>query len=91
MATTGRLIGADHWPIWAGPPMFATVTSTAAETLVLPAASRARALTACAPFDVVRESQVISYGAVVSSLPTAEPSSRNCTPSTRDVVGRIRA
>src|SRR5687768_14606447 len=60
MATTGKLIGADHWPISAGPPVFATVMLTTADTLVFPAPSRARALIACAPFEVVRESQVSS-------------------------------
>ena len=46
------------------------------------APSRATAVSACDVFDVVVEFQVIVYGAVVRSAPSALPSSSNCTPAT---------
>jgi hypothetical protein len=49
---------------------------------VLPAASRALALSTCTPLDAVVVSQVMPYGAVVSSEPSGWPSWRNCTPAT---------
>src|SRR5688572_26559632 len=61
--------------------MLLTVTVTV-DDVVLPAASRARALMACAPLVVVRESHTISYGAAASSLLIGAPSRRNCTPAT---------
>ena len=57
--------------------MFETLTVTAAESVELPAASRARAVRACAPFETPRESQASTYGAVVSSTPLLTPSTRN--------------
>src|SRR5438132_256924 len=59
-----------------------TVTLTAAEVAVLPAASRATAVTLCAPLLVVVVFQEIEYGATVSSTPRSAPSSLNCTPTT---------
>src|SRR5258708_6660297 len=59
-----------------------TVTVTAAEVATLPAASRARALRACAPFATFVVSKATEYGAAVSSAPSAAPSIRNCTPAT---------
>src|SRR2546422_657399 len=61
---------------------FETVTVTAAEVVWLPAASRARAASVCEPFDAAVEFQAMVYGAVVTSAPSAAPSSRNCTPTT---------
>src|SRR5882672_9551774 len=61
---------------------FETVTVTAADVVWLPAASRARAASVCEPFDAAVEVQAMVYGAVVTSAPTAAPSSRNCTPTT---------
>ncbi len=62
--------------------MFATLTFTTADVVVLPAASRARAVSVCAPLGTVRLSQVSAYGAAVSSGPLAWPSTRNWTPVT---------
>ena len=59
-----------------------TVTLTAAEVAVLPAASRATAVSVCAPLVAVVLFQVIEYGAVVTSAPRLAPSSLNCTPAT---------
>src|SRR6185436_724350 len=53
-----------------------------AEVVWLPAASRARALSVCVPLLAEALFQLIEYGAVVSSAPSATPSSRNCTPTT---------
>src|SRR5262249_53360967 len=58
-----------------------TVTVTAADVVWLPAASRARADSVWLPFVVPVEFHAIWYGAVVTSVPTAAPSSRNCTPA----------
>ena len=63
--------------------MLDTVTVTELlEVPVLPAASRARACNVCTPFDADVVSQVMEYGAVVSSAPRLAPSSRNWTPAT---------
>src|SRR5438552_4087738 len=62
--------------------LFATVTVTVAAVVVLPAASRATAVTVCDALLAVVVSHEIEYGAVVSSAPTFAPSSRNCTPTT---------
>src|SRR2546422_1079664 len=59
-----------------------TVTFTTSDVVWLPAASRARAASVCAPPDAVEAFHVIEYGAVVSSAPYGAPSRRNCTPST---------
>ena len=61
---------------------FATVMDTLPETVVFPAASRARAASTCPPSVVVRLSHASEYGAVVSSAPIGEPSRRNWTPET---------
>src|SRR5439155_550738 len=59
----------------------ATVTLTAA-VAVWAAASRATALTLCAPGTTSAVSHTIEYGAVVTSAPRFVPSSLNCTPTT---------
>src|SRR5438128_618925 len=59
-----------------------TVTLTAAEVVVLPAASRATAVTLCEPLLAVVVFQETEYGATVSSAPRFTPSSLNCTPTT---------
>ncbi len=59
-----------------------TVTVREAAVAVLPAASRATAVSAWLPFVVVVVVQVIEYGLVVSSAPRFAPSRRNCTPVT---------
>src|SRR5688572_2632644 len=64
------------------PGAFATVTVTAAERVVLPAPSRARAVSACDPLTDVVVSQLAEYGALVSSPPSAAPSRKNWTPAT---------
>src|SRR6267378_4924082 len=61
---------------------FETVTVTAAAVAVLPAASRATAVSVCAPLLAVVVSQGTAYGAVVSSRPRLAPSRRNWTPAT---------
>src|SRR5260221_7013908 len=60
---------------------FDTVTATVAVAR-LPAASRATAPTVCEPFDVVVVFHVIAYGDATRSVPSAAPSSWNCTPAT---------
>src|SRR2546426_2492693 len=64
------------------PVLFATVTVTAAAVVVLPAASRATAVSVCDALLAVVVSHAIAYGAVVSSTPTLAPSRRNWTPTT---------
>src|SRR5439155_1667852 len=59
----------------------ATVTLTAA-VAVWPAASRATALTLCAPGTTSAVSHAIEYGAAATSAPRFVPSSLNCTPTT---------
>src|SRR5437899_7493795 len=59
-----------------------TVTLTAAEVAVFPAASRATAVRVCAPLVAVGVFQETAYGAVVTSAPRLAPSSLNCTPTT---------
>src|SRR6185436_7225910 len=59
-----------------------TVTLTAADVVVLPAASRATAVNVCRPFAVVVVFQVCVWGLAVSSAPRLMPSSLNCTPAT---------
>src|SRR5436309_6741516 len=59
-----------------------TVTVTAADGAVLPAASRATAVKVCEPLPAVVVSQETEYGAVVSSPPRLAPSSLNWTPTT---------
>jgi len=59
-----------------------TVTLTAFESVALPAASRARQTTLCAPLVVCVESQLTWYGVLVSSPPTDAPSTVHPTPAT---------
>lgn len=59
-----------------------TVTVTAAAVAVLPAASRARAASVCAPSATVVVSHKMLYGLVVFSALRFTPSSKNCTPAT---------
>src|SRR5262245_49337871 len=54
-----------------------TETPTADEVVVLPAASRATAVTACGPSATVALFHEIEYGGAVSSEPTLVPSTRN--------------
>ena len=49
---------------------------------MFPAASRACAVTVCLPFVANIVFQLSSYGAVVSSAPSCEPSTKNCTRAT---------
>src|SRR5262245_5633463 len=70
-------------PDGGGGAVFDTVTVIELlDVVVLPAASRALALSTCRPFDEVVVSQVMPYGDVVSSAPRGAPSRRNCTPAT---------
>src|SRR5436309_14550826 len=57
-----------------GGVVFAVVTVTDVAVAVLPAASRATAVSVCDPFATVVESQLIEYGAAVSSTPRLAPS-----------------
>src|SRR5262249_52358065 len=66
-------------------PAFATVTATPADTAVFPAASRARAVSVCAPFAAPVASHVTVHGAPRASAPRAPPSTSNCTPPTPPV------
>src|SRR3954451_2273441 len=65
-----------------GAPAFDTVTVTDAALAVLPAASRATAVSACVPFATVVVSHAAAYGAALNSAPRFAPSSLNCTPTT---------
>ena len=60
-----------------GGVLLETVTPTAAEVVVLPDASRARAVRTCDPLAIVVVSHDVVYGAVVSSAPRFAPSRRN--------------
>src|SRR5437867_11493958 len=59
-----------------------TVTATAVEVAVFPAASRASAVKLWAPFAASVVVQDRAYGAAVTSAPRLTPSSLNCTPTT---------
>src|SRR6266403_770592 len=59
-----------------------TVTVIGEAVVVLPAASRATAVSVCDALLAVVVSHAIAYGAVVSSTPTFAPSRRNWTPTT---------
>src|SRR2546430_10783310 len=59
-----------------------TVTTTGAEVVTLPAASRATAVSEWLPLPVLAVFQEIVYGAAVTSAPKLTPSSLNCTPTT---------
>src|SRR5437870_10541784 len=62
--------------------VLSTVTPTAAEVAVFPAASRATAVRLCVPLVAKLVFQETEYGATVSSAPRLTPSSLNCTPAT---------
>src|ERR1051326_2168290 len=64
------------------PVLFPTVTVTAADVVVLPAASRATAVSVCDALLAAVVSHEVAYGALVSSAPRFAPSSLNCTPTT---------
>src|SRR5437899_1048375 len=64
------------------PVVFATLTVTAADVVVLPAASRATAVSVCDALLAVVVSHSTVNGAAVSSVPRFAPSSRNWTPAT---------
>src|SRR5438876_4633650 len=78
MVPTGPLVGVKLVIVGA----FITVTLTAAEVAVLPAASRATAVKLWLPFALKVVFQETEYGAVVTSTPRFAPSSLNCTPTT---------
>ena len=73
-----------------GGAAFDTVTVTPADVVVLPAASRATAVSVCDPSVTVVVSQLIEYGDIVSAAPTCTPSTKNRTPTTLDVVRGVR-
>src|SRR6185295_5338895 len=83
IATAGSGIRGPHCPTCSGllPPLLETVTVAGGEVAVSPTPSRARAAIACEPLATVFESQLMLYGAVVSSAPTGLPSRRNWTPA----------
>ena len=58
------------------------MTAIGADVVVLPAASRARAVSVWAPFGTPRVSQLSPYGGDVSSTPDGCPSTRKRTPAT---------
>src|SRR5262249_32539082 len=59
-----------------------TVTVTACEVVVLPAASRATAVSVCAPLTNAVVFHDVVYGLAVASAPTFDPSILNWTPTT---------
>src|SRR2546422_1176324 len=73
------MLNADTKEITGG--VLSTVTLTAAEAAVLPAASRATAVRPWAAFVAVVVGQEIVYGAAVTSAPRVTLSSLNCTPT----------
>src|SRR6266404_1584989 len=61
---------------------FITVTVTAADVVLLPAASRAIAVIVCDPLAALSVFHCAEYGAAVSSAPALLPSTWNCTAAT---------
>src|SRR4029077_12407776 len=59
-----------------------TLTLTGVDVVVLPEASRATAVSVCAPFEAVDVIHAAVYGAARSSVPRFAPSSWNWTPTT---------
>src|SRR4051812_33819203 len=53
-----------HAPTRPGEPVFETVTETLADVVVLPAPSRATAVSVCGPLPAVKVSHDAAYGAV---------------------------
>src|SRR5438552_846688 len=78
MTTDGGVVSEPPPP----PPPFDTVTDTAGDVVVLPAASRATAVRTCEPLATVVVSQLIENGLPGSSAPRLTPFSLNCTPAT---------
>src|SRR5437762_538202 len=74
---TGALIETDGAVV-----SLLTVTATAADVVVLPAASRATAVSVWLPFVAVVVFQETEYGEAASSAPRLAPSNLNCTPAT---------
>ena len=70
--------------------MFDTVTLRC-ELELLPAASRATAVSECPPLATFAVLQLSEYGALVSSDPTFEPSTLNCTPTTATLSDAVAA
>ena len=64
------------------PVLLLTVIETGAETALLPARSRALAVSMCVPSVTVVESRLVEYGLLAASLPRAVPSIRIRTPAT---------
>src|SRR5437870_5453385 len=64
------------------PVALETVTITAVDVAALPAASRARAVSVCAPFGDEVVFHMIEYGAVEASAPIGASSTRSVTPAT---------
>src|SRR4051812_5470864 len=62
--------------------VFNTDTLTQADVVRFPAASRATAVTPCAPSIASAVFQLIVYGAAVTSAPRFTSSTLNCTPTT---------
>src|SRR5260221_8091510 len=60
---------------------FVTVTVTGAEVRLLPASSRATAVSVCDPSLAPAVFHDTAYGPVMSSAPRLAPSSLNCTPT----------
>src|SRR5712671_256441 len=67
--------------VGAGGAALDTVMATPADVVVLPAPSRALAVSVCDPSATVVVSQLIEYGGTVSSVPICPPSTKNCTPA----------
>src|SRR5207253_3058431 len=64
------------------PATLLTVTVIAPDVVVLPAASRATAVSVCVPLVAIVVSHTAVNGEAVSSAPRLAPSSLNCTPTT---------
>src|SRR6185295_682561 len=62
--------------------VLSTVTLTAADVVVLPAASRETAVKVCGPSATAAVSHEIEYGAALASAPIWTPSTRKRTPTT---------
>src|SRR6266508_386976 len=73
---------AASWSGYACTPTFADETTTSALVVLFPAASRAVAVTECAPSAASAEFQNIANGRDVTGAPTAVPSTRNWTLAT---------
>ena len=72
------------------PALLATVTVTVADVVVLPAASRATAVSVCEPLLAVVVSHETEYGAVVSSEPEVGAVEPELHADDADVVRRAR-